>query len=278
MYEKIQRNLDQKISLNQLAFFSNYSYFHFHRIFKSSTGESIKQHITRLRLEKSAFELRISNMPIIEIALEAGFGSHEAFSRAFKKQFRVSPSDYRKKHSLTLRSHQKLNSEILGVPESIKLEEIYCKEIESFRIAYVRKFGSYQELPGPLPKAKETKAILKFMEDFKLAPNNHKWVGISNDDPSITKNKNIRFDLGITVGNLFPTTGKVGFQLIKGGRFAIARHRGSYSKLEEVYRFLIHDYPQLSRMKIRNERPFEVYLNPFLLEKLPITDIYIPIH
>ena len=278
VYDKIQNDLDHKISLNQLAFFSNYSYFHFHRIFKSSTGESIKKHITRLRLEKAAYELRISQMPIIEIALESGFLSHEAFTRAFKRLFHLSPTEYRKKYS-SIKKEKILDTDWINIiPNSIKLHEIYSKTIDSFRIAYVRKFGSYQELPGPLPNAKETKILIKFIDKMKLSPNNHKWIGVSNDDPSITKSEKIRFDLGITVGTNLPTYESVGYQMINGGRYLITRHRGSYNELESVYHFLIYEYPTKYKIKIRNEMPFEVYLNPFETQKVKITDIYIPIH
>jgi AraC family transcriptional regulator len=137
-------------------------------------------------------------MPILEIALESGFQSHEAFTRAFKKQFFLSPVEYRKKYSSKPTSKHIPVSRKEEIPTSIKFQEIYTKPIESFRIAYIRKFGSYQELPGPLPSAIETRTLLKFMKEFQLSPNNNKWIGVSNDDPSITNSPNIRFDLGIT--------------------------------------------------------------------------------
>jgi AraC family transcriptional regulator len=86
----------RKIGLNQIAFFSNYSPWHFHRIFSNFHGETIGDYIKRLRLEKSAYALKITNFPILEIAIETGYASNEAFTKAFKKQFGLTPIQFRK--------------------------------------------------------------------------------------------------------------------------------------------------------------------------------------
>lgn len=59
-------------------------------------GENVKEYMRRLRLEKAAYELKITNFPILEIAIEAGFLSHEAFSKAFKRVIGSTPNEFRK--------------------------------------------------------------------------------------------------------------------------------------------------------------------------------------
>ncbi len=92
----LQRNLDRSVSLEELAEVAHFSPFHFHRIFRGMIGESVKAHLRRLRIEKAAWRLVQTDDPIIRIALDAGFESHAAFSRAFKIQMGQSPSDWRK--------------------------------------------------------------------------------------------------------------------------------------------------------------------------------------
>jgi len=52
----IHSHLDETMSLEDLAGIAHFSPFHFHRIFRGMTGESVKEHIRRLRLERAAFE------------------------------------------------------------------------------------------------------------------------------------------------------------------------------------------------------------------------------
>ena len=75
---------------------AHFSPYHFHRIFRGMVGESVKEHVRRLlRLERSAQRLRDSNDAILEIALDAGYESHESFTRAFRAMFGESPSEFR---------------------------------------------------------------------------------------------------------------------------------------------------------------------------------------
>src|SRR5688572_6286599 len=83
----VQDHLDREISLGSLARQYGYSPFHFHRFFSSAVGETPKQHIDRLRLERAAYKLAITGETVLAIALGVGFNNHETFSRAFKRAF-----------------------------------------------------------------------------------------------------------------------------------------------------------------------------------------------
>jgi AraC family transcriptional regulator len=83
----IQQNLDRDLSLKELAAKSYFSEYHFHRIFRAVVGEPLKEHIRRFRLERAASDLKHTNNSIINIAFDAGYQTHEAFTRAFKSVF-----------------------------------------------------------------------------------------------------------------------------------------------------------------------------------------------
>ena len=91
----IQQNLDRDLSLKELAGKSYFSEYHFHRIFRAVVGEPLKEHIRRLRLERAASDLKHTNNSIINIAFDAGYQTHEAFTRAFRAFFGCSPSGFR---------------------------------------------------------------------------------------------------------------------------------------------------------------------------------------
>lgn len=274
VWSHIEEFLDEKIGLNQLAFFLNYSPWHFHRIFSNFHGETLGDYIKRLRLEKSAYALKSTNFPILEIAIETGYASNEAYTKSFKKQFGKTPLQYRKTYS----KWKSLESN-LEFPPSLKPDEIFIQEISDFSIAYVRRFGSYENFPG-LIEGEETKILNQFIQDVQSEPNNHKWIGISQDDPQITKSDLIRFDLGITIGNLRLTKipKSLGIQKVSGGKYLIFRNRGDYSLLPEVYDWILNRYIP-NKFQLRNLPPFEIYTNPFeSCMKKRITDLYFPIH
>src|SRR5437763_8103743 len=94
----IQNYLDEALALDELAAVAHFSPYHFHRIFRGMIGESVKEHVRRLRLERAAHRLRFTGQPVTEIAFDAGYQQHEAFTRAFRAMFEQSPKEFRKRH------------------------------------------------------------------------------------------------------------------------------------------------------------------------------------
>jgi AraC family transcriptional regulator len=86
---------DDNVSLAALAKRARRSPFELHRAFRRVTGETPKHYTARLRLEAAAAELVLSRRAILEIALDAGFHSHEVFTRAFLRRFGMTPRAYR---------------------------------------------------------------------------------------------------------------------------------------------------------------------------------------
>lgn len=82
----IGENLDEELSLETLCQVACFSKYHFHRLFTANTGVSLQNYIKWLRLKRAAHQLMMEKEDtILNIALNAGFESHEAFSRAFKQ-------------------------------------------------------------------------------------------------------------------------------------------------------------------------------------------------
>lgn len=74
----------------------------FHRLTLQALGETPGAHQRRLRLDRAAWLILTSRAGILEIALETGWESHETFTRAFRAQFGVTPSTFRKDRGVTL--------------------------------------------------------------------------------------------------------------------------------------------------------------------------------
>ena len=94
--EYIANNLDAELSIQQLADVAHVSPWHFHRVFRALTGTPLGEAIRAIRPEFCAHELRMTTATISALALDCGYESGEALSRAFRRSFGVSPSVYRR--------------------------------------------------------------------------------------------------------------------------------------------------------------------------------------
>ncbi|MBX2801236.1 MAG: helix-turn-helix domain-containing protein [Myxococcales bacterium] len=91
----IEANLRRPIEPRDVTRAAGMSHWHYQRIFKALTGDTLAAYIRHRRLAGAAAALRVGEQPILEIALAAGFGSQAAFSRAFKAVYAMPPGAYR---------------------------------------------------------------------------------------------------------------------------------------------------------------------------------------
>ena len=94
MQEYIDGNILRKITLKELAVAAGYSPWHAARLFKEAAGKAPFEYMRALRLTKAALVLRDSEERVIDVAMDFVFDSHEGFTRAFSKEFGMSPSKY----------------------------------------------------------------------------------------------------------------------------------------------------------------------------------------
>lgn len=96
MQDYIEENINENITLKMLAQASGYSPWYSSRIFKELVGKTPFEYIRLIRLSKAAEKLRDKNTKVIDVAFDFVFDSHEGFTRAFSKQFGISPHSYKK--------------------------------------------------------------------------------------------------------------------------------------------------------------------------------------
>ncbi|MCX7747563.1 MAG: AraC family transcriptional regulator [Clostridia bacterium] len=94
--EYIEENIGEQITLSNIARQFCLSEYHFTRLFKAVVGTSLKQYILGRKLSRALEKLNASDASVIDIAYDFGFEYPEVFSRAFKKQFGISPNIYRR--------------------------------------------------------------------------------------------------------------------------------------------------------------------------------------
>jgi AraC family transcriptional regulator len=120
MQDLIAANLTQPITLHMLAEAAGYSPWYAARVFKAVTGKSPFDYIRTLRLSRAAEKLRDGNVRVVDVAFDFVFDSHEGFTRAFSKQFGMTPQTFsRTKPRLKLfdpaQVHESLIANLKGV-------------------------------------------------------------------------------------------------------------------------------------------------------------------
>jgi AraC-like DNA-binding protein len=95
MQKYIVSHIEEEITMQDLSRAAGYSLWHALRIFKELTQKTPFEYIRALRLTKAAKEIRDSDSKIIDVALNSGFDSHDVFTRAFARQFAITPQKYR---------------------------------------------------------------------------------------------------------------------------------------------------------------------------------------
>lgn len=92
----IEDHLEQELSMEEIAGALHYSRYYVARAFKESTGMTLHKYIQGRRLCEAARKLALTRQPIIEVAFEAGYGSQQAFTQAFRLEYQYTPQEYRR--------------------------------------------------------------------------------------------------------------------------------------------------------------------------------------
>jgi AraC family transcriptional regulator len=91
----VRDHADEPLDRARLAAVAGFSVPHFHRLWRAHTGENIAAYVRRVRLKRAALKLRMGAVDITEVALCAGYETHAAFTRAFRQEYGLSPSQFR---------------------------------------------------------------------------------------------------------------------------------------------------------------------------------------
>lgn len=262
----IEGHLDEPLPLEGLAAVACFSPYHFHRVFRGMVGESVKEHVRRLRLERAARRLLSGDSTVLELALDAGYETPESFTRAFDALFGLAPSVFRKNGG-------KMDAESKMQKAALPAVEVAVRRLQSLRVAYARHIGPYNEVGEAWSK------LMMWAGPKGLLGPNMVRLGISHDDPEITPPERLRYDAALVVPDAVTGSGEVAIQEIGGGEYAVAMHRGPYDRLGETYAALCGQWLPASGREARNAPPLEFYRKSFG-EAPPeefLTEIFVPL-
>jgi AraC family transcriptional regulator len=283
--DHIHHHLDEELTLEGLARVACFSPYHFHYIFRGIVGEGLGEYIRRLRLERAWHRLLDGARPVTEVALGAGYGSHEAFDRAFKGHFGLTPSDARRAgevmamvpagdgrlpEALAARLQRLLQAGDDGLQLGVEI-----RRIEPVRAAAMRQVGPYDQLDALFD------GLMAWAGRHRMLGRTTRVLGLCYDDPEMTPPERCRYDacLALEPDQSVPPGSGVSKILIRGGEYAVAVHRGQHCDLPRTYALVCGQWcPRFGR-ELRDVPCIENYLchpRNTSVEDLR-TEIYVPL-
>lgn len=240
----IQTNLAENLSLEAVAQQADMSPFHFHRLFHNSIGETLKQYTMRLRLERAAYELRLREDSILDIALNCGFQSHETFTRAFRRHFERTPRQFRKGNGN--RAHLADDSEhgrlLNHMTQTYHLSKVSIQQRTPIQVAFLRHIGDYVNVDMSVYDK-----LVDWAQTNGAYTGRNLIIGVGHDSPDITPVEKLRFDACLEVFAQIRPFSPIGYQIIPGGTFGIADYTGPFGPT--MYQAYIDIFTQLAQQK-----------------------------
>tara|TARA_R110002096_G_scaffold14950_2_gene52743 strand:- start:2234 stop:3136 length:903 start_codon:yes stop_codon:yes gene_type:complete len=274
--DHIDAHLGENLDTTTLSGIAAFSKFHFNRQFSALLGMGPARYVQQQRMRRAAHQLAYRDpLPILEIALQNGYESPEAFARAFKQEFGQTPSDFRRtpppdgwlktNPSLTMR-------EALTMTPARNSVEII--QFQATPIALLDHVGD------PATIGESLRRFIAWRKANALPPSRSATFNLFYEDPAALPPEDFR--LGIAAATSKPvepnSAGVIG-STIPAGRCARLRHHGSDDLLEASISWLYGTWLPGSGETVRDAPLFlqRITLYPDMPENEAIADIHLPL-
>lgn len=274
--DHIDAHLGENLDTSTLSAIAAFSQFHFHRQFSALLGIGPARYVQQRRMRRAAHQLAFrAGLPILEIALQNGYESPEAFARAFKQEFGQPPSDFRRTPPPDgwLKAIPTLNTrEALTMTPTPKRVEII--QFDATPIALLDHVGD------PATIGESIRRFIAWRKANALPPSRSATFNLFYEDPSALPPEDFR--LGIAAATSKPvepnSAGVIG-SIIPAGRCARLRHHGSDQLLEASISWLYGTWLPGSGETLRDAPLFlqRITLFPDVPENDAIADIHLPL-
>ena len=290
---RIVAGLDEALDLERLGKEAALAPLHFHRVFRGMVGETPLELKRRLRLERAAHQLAETLLPIARIAFDAGYETHEAFTRSFRQSYGAAPSSFRERVARDARAHvhcelttqnglhfdpdpRAFDDALANVHLSCgeTAMDVELKDMPELRLLTLRHLGAYSNIHETFARLGWLlgRAGLTWQPDTLL-------VAVYHDDPEATAVQELRADAAVTVTAGTPIPAELGTLTLPAGRYAHFVHRGAYARLGDTWARFMGDWLPASGHRVGAGLAYEIYFNT--PENAPEhelrTGLYVPI-
>ena len=243
----IDAHLEDEHSLEKLSEVAHFSPYHFHRIFRALTGETINNYVKRIRLQRAGSML-ISDFyrPVSEVAALCGFNSTAVFCRAFRDHFGKSTGEFRESHKKQDSKNGQLQSnkdqfntdatmyfsdEFMNLNRNLNMEtNIAVKDMPAMDLIYCRHVGPFNQIGEAYEKLMKwagPRGLLRFPET--------KTLTVYHDDPKVVDPEKVRQSACITVDAEAKPEGEFGKMHLPGSKCAVGSFKVKPQQFGEAW-------------------------------------------
>jgi AraC family transcriptional regulator len=267
----VSANLEDPFTLHHLSRIAHFAPHYFHRIFRRVTGEPLCKYVRGLRLEMAGHQLLVTKESVVRIALDAGYQSHEGFTRAFRRRFGIPPSQFR---SVCECTSDHPPSDILQVsrrgagryPDG----EPVLGRLRPWgrrRVLFCSHFGPYREVRRTWCR------LWELLQRRGVSLDDAQAIGVVHDDPLLCGARGVRYDACISMADDEPAGSGLGVQVLPEIKTTCADYMGPHELIPYSYVQLVNRWVSVcSEGGLRLLPYYEVYHRPPFLDSADEVD------
>ena len=220
----ISANLHSPLHLDVIADRINVSQRQLLRIMSAILNEPLYAYVARQRIERAVLYMQTEEMNLSKLAAMVGYDNPQSFSKAFKKQFGISPKAYINELQTRLEGYVQSSGNRSSLPSEI------CN-FEGLELVYIRILGKYGEEE---PYETAWSKLICFLKDNQALTPDARFIGLSFDDPNVTNDNLCRFYACASVQKKIIPTGEFGTIRLRQGKYAVYTLKGSCTGLQDL--------------------------------------------
>ncbi len=266
----VEENLDKKLTLEKVAQKAFFSPYHFHRLFRVVTNETLQNFINRKRIEKAAsYLLHQKENTVTEVSELVGYSNLSSFSKSFKKFYGISPTKFKEISSNKFSKISKTESK--NGQTKISLEQYICnvnnalnwlqmhtkpevKQTPRLDLAYISHKGKIEAIGSVYNK------LVKWATPKGLINEQTRMVTIYHDSPKITDPNNIRMSACIVLNDPIDLDDSVNLRILSPTKCIVSRFEIIPFQFQQAWESSLVWMSENGYQKADKD-PFEIYYN-----------------
>ncbi len=254
------------LSLDALADVAAMSRFHWHRLFRAMTGQTMAQAVRRMRMHRAATALVMGEAPLHRVAAEVGYSDVTSFTRAFSDVYGLGPAAFRRRGTLYPVSFPARPEVTLMYPVTIRIEP-------ERRLAALPHRGPYHQINRAFEK------LYALLAARDMIDQSEEMIATYYDDPAATAPDDLRSHAGAVFPPGVVLAPPLDVVILPAGRHAVLTFTGPYAGLPAAYDQLYAVWLPQSGEQPADSPPFENYLNSPMNtpQEALVTEICVPL-